>query len=458
MTTPSRFAVAIACLLSAPAWSTAQQLPSPGLKFPELIELARAADASGDAARAARLALLARARLVERPDPFAESAIVQIFEDLASGAAERARLYGELVDSSPGAEEGLGEAVTASLRAVADPLAAQVDELIEQGFKLSAAFALEPLWFLDPARALEAHGRIQAIEVAAIAAGDEGTNTALRLSEAMSRGTGGAALASVDSVDPNQDRIAKLRRESALALVQVAETAVTGQVPWLALDVAEYGPLLFALYPNQFRAVRKEARDALAKPRAAASKVALAAMLKGSKKLLPAQDWTVGPEVVQFPLGQSKRALLLGAAPVKGGFRFAAQLDADFAKCPVGIAFAAKDENDFCAVTLEQENKKPGARVRRFVKGTPKLLCRWAAPLDLDGAEGRTSWQVTIEVRGKVLWLRVGTSPWVQGALGDADGDGRVGFFLDERAESTAKERAQASFVEFEPFAAPAKR
>ncbi|MBI4878451.1 MAG: hypothetical protein HY812_02160 [Planctomycetes bacterium] len=423
-----------------------QHLPSPGTSFDQLLGMTNAAIEAGDGARAARLALLVRSRLLVRPDPTRDDAMVCIFEDMTTGAAERAREY---LAAAEKFGDGLGSLgpVEDALGKVAAPLIAQVDSLIEKKYKECALFVLEPLWALDPRAALDALARIEAIPDSDAAEGDDPLASSLRLSESMSRGMSGAALASIPVDDPNGKPIEELRRNSALAMVDVSGKALAKGFPWVAIDLAGIATSLFPIYPNRFESVTADARKRLVKERAVLSKAVVSELFMSGRKALDAQSWRVTADSVQFPPSKGKPGLLVTKDPIEGDYRFAMELSSDFERAPQGFAFGYKSDDDYCAAIFMNHEGHPAVKIQHYVNGEPKRLHSWDGPAGIDTKDKRAAWPIFFELHGRTLWLQIGNSPWILCSRMDMDFLGSIGLYVCEESEG---KNAKASLFEFE--------
>ncbi len=429
----------------------AQRMPSPAVGFDSLLEATKAS--AKDPKRAARYALLARSRIIQRAETKPEEAVLKAFDDLTTGAAKRAKEYQAVVDEIGPAAVDLGPA-TAALAELARPLFAQAESLIGKKYKECALFVIEPVWGIDPKKCLELLDKINAITNAPEE--DSGLAVALHLGDSMSRGAGGAAIMSLESSSTTQKEIEDLRRASALAMVPVAKKAVEGGTPWVALDIANVASVLFALYPKQFAEVNESAWKALSKARTDASKAAVNEVFKKTKMGLVAKSFTVGSDSIKFPTASKKAGLIVTAKPIEGDYRFAMDLKSDFEHCHPGFVFGYKSDDDFCAAVVTLLDDHPVVSVRHYVKGEAKYLYSWDAPEKATAGSGDGSWPVAFELRGKTLWAQVGTFPWAHWKLKDIDPTGAIGLFLDDSSES--KQKTEASRFEFEQLNTTAER
>jgi hypothetical protein len=438
--------------LGSPA--SAQRLPSPASGFDELLERATAASKAGDEELATRLLWLARSRIVVRPDPYDLGSMTRIFEDMATGAEERAARYLEAIGgfAAPPSPFGPGSAVAAEIAA---ELAAQAESLVGSGHFMSATFVIEPLYAFDPALALGFAKRIRTPEAskgvsAAAADEDRTTNSALRLAESMSRGTAGGAITSIEQMSAIGKEIADLRRSTSLRLVDVARAALDGGAPWIALDVAAIGPEIYPLYPNQFTEVKKAARAALTKPRAAASKPVVDKLFRSAKKGLAVKSWTIATDAVKFPATKDKAALLVTAKPIAGDFRFAMELDAHFGSCLPGFVMAHAGDDDFYVMSFAFSQKRPLIRIRRVRDGKSEDIHRYDPPEVLAGIAMAKPWPIVIERRGDTWWFRLDDLPWASFTPKSPWKAGAIGLHMEHAVD--AKTLASATCLEFESY------
>ncbi|MFG0316064.1 MAG: hypothetical protein ACF8XB_02230 [Planctomycetota bacterium JB042] len=428
--------------------AAAQHLPSPGAGFDRVLAMTKAAADDGDLPRAARLAMLARSRILVHPTGTPEEALLKAFDDLATDAAKRARLYVEAVEGLDLAAE-LGP-VAEALDALAGPLATQVDALIGEGYREAAKFAMQPLWFLDPVGALARLERAEAIATADLAPEDGTVSAALRLAETMSRGTSGAAIASLETQSPKQKEVETLRRDTALKIEEVAAAAIEADRPWLAIDLAGCAPAVFALYPKRFESLLGDARAALAKERADRSRDVVSKHFRSGRKGLKAKSFAASGDTVRFPPPKGKPGLLVTRDPIEGDFGLATEFDADFANAPPGIVFAHRSDDDFHVAIVLAYQGRPAVKVERYVDGEPARVHWWDGPTGIDPAK-KDPWPVRLERHGGAIWLRLGTSEWIEVDAKGEDLTGAVGFYLYEKAEG--KRRAEATALELELYA-----
>lgn len=423
-----------------------QRMPSPGTDFDQLLRLLDAAVEEGQPERAARLALLARSRILVRPDHTKQEALLRIFDDMATGASERARKYLEKVANLG---EGIGSLglVDDALRKVAEPLITQVNSLIETDYKECAAFVLEPLWAFAPEEALALLARIQEIRDGNRPPGDKPMSTGLRLGDAMSRGTSGAILVGTPIDDPNYKSIEELRRNSALAMVEVSQAALDGGLPWVAIDLAEISTAIFPVYPGRFEQVTTAARKELVKQRTAASKAVVTKLLKRGQKSLSQKSWRITADAVTFPTARGKPGLLVTKDPVEGDYRFAMDLWTDFEHGPQGFVFGYKSDDDFCTAIFMLYEGLTAVKIERYLKGEPQRLHWWEGPAGIDTGDRKAAWPIAFERHDQTAWLQIGNSPWIRYSGEDVDLSGSIGLYLYEKAQG---KNAKASMFEFE--------
>ena len=434
---------------TSPLWmpaAAAQRMPSPGTDFDQLLRLADASIQAGDADLAARLTLLARSRILIRPDHTRVDAMLLMFDDMATGAAQRTRQF---LPALSKLEDGLGSLgpVQVALQQLASPLITQVEGLIDEQYKGAALFVLEPLWALYPAEALELHARIEAIEDADAPPGDKQLMVGLRLSDTMSRGTAGAAVVSVDGDNERQLPIQALRRKTALEMVTVSQQALDQGLAWVAIDLAEISTLLFPLYPQRFEEIMLAARKQLTRERTSLSRAAVAKLFRRATKSLAQKSWRIGSDAITFPPSKGKPGLLVTKHVFEGDFRFAMEILADFEQGPPGFAFAYKGDDDFCAASIMNYEGRAAVKLEHFVNGKPERLHWWDGPAGFDIKNQRTAWPVAFELHGQSLWLQIGNSSWIRYTAKDLDLEGAIGLYLSEQ---TTTMKAKANMFEFE--------
>lgn len=440
----------LGCCFSGASVARAQHLPSPGIEFAQLLEMAGAAAEDGRPERAARLALLARSRVLEIVDATDAASLRRDFADVTATTAQRAREYLAAEERFAAAFGSLGP-VPAALDELAAPLAQQVVSFVERRYPETATYVLEPLWVLAPRLALDLHAQIQEISDPNLV-DDKLLAVTLRTSELMTRRISSDAIQRIGGIDvPEADRapIEELRKSTAQGLVETAKKALAADLPWVAVDLAEVTTNLFPFQRRTFDALVEQARGALADDRAAASRGVVTELFKLGKKVLAAKDWSLKTDSVRFPAPRGKPGLLVTKDSIDGDFRFAMELDTDFEHAPAGFAFAVRGSDDYCVAMFLDYGTKPAVKVERYVKGKPERLFWWdAASSPTRGRATGTPRSTYVERHGQTLWLRFGDSPWIRYDANGIDLSGAIGLYHYEKSEGKAP--ATASRFEFE--------
>ncbi len=423
----------------------AQRIPSRGTDFEQLLAMAHAAAAAKQTERGARLAFLARSRILVRATRTAEEAMLRAFDDIQTGAVKRAQRYVEVLGNDTAALAL--PAFDAAVDAIAAPLKAQADALIAANYKQCASFVIEPLWTFDPAWALEAVERMSAIPPADIPKDDEATANAMRLGESMSWGVPGI-YADLGTPSARQKEIQDLRRKSAGDLVGVAKAAIAAKLYWSAWDLEFIGPTILPLSAERFWETTDEARPALGPLRGALSKSTIAAFFKNAKKGLANKGWKVGADAIDFPPTKTKKpGLFVTATAIDGDYRFAGTFATQLGIAPVGIVFAYKSDDDFCAAVFSAVDGKAHIDVDHYVKGTPTEIHRWTAASPIETNDPLASWPIAFERHGDSVWMTISDFGWAV-AKANVDLDGAFGFYLPATAEPTRP--MQVAALDFE--------
>lgn len=435
-----------AVLFLVPAGTaTAQRIPSRGTDFEQLLAMVREAADAKQTERAARLAFLARSRILVRANRTAEEAMVRAFDDIETAAVKRAERYVEVLGGDAAALAL--PAFDAAIEKIAAPLKEQADALIEAKYKNCASFVIEPLWTFDPAWALDAVARMSAIPAADALADDSATASALRIGESMSWGVPGV-YAEVGTPSARQKEIQDLRRKSGGELVGVAKAAIAAKLYWSAWDLEFIGPTILPLAAQRFWETTDEARPALGPLRNALSKKTIASVFKGAKKGLANKGWKVGADAIDFPPTKTKKpGLFVTATPMDGDYRFAGTFATQLGIAPVGIVFAYKSDDDFCAAVFSAVDGKAHIAVDHFVKGTPTEIDRWTAASPIETSDPLASWPIAFERHGDKLWMTIADFGW-NVAEAKVDLDGAFGFYLPATAEPTRT--MQVAALDFE--------
>lgn len=448
----SKFVMAcVAVLFLVPAnLATAQRLPSRGTDFEQLLAMTREAIDAKQTERAARLAFLARSRILVRANRTSEEAMLRAFDDIETDAVKRAQRYVEVLGGDAAALAL--PAFDAAIDKVAAPLKTQADALIEAKYKNCASFVIEPLWTFDPAWALDAVARMSAIPRAELIEDDSVTASALRLGESMSWGVPGV-YAELGTPSARQKEIQDLRRKSGGELVGVAKAAIAAKLYWSAWDLEFIGPTILPLAAQRFWETTDEARPALGALRSALSKRTLATVFKGAKKGLANKGWKVGADAIDFPSTKTKKpGLFVTATPIDGDYRFAGTFATQLGIAPVGIVFAYKSDDDFCAAVFSAVDGKAHVDVDHFVKGSPTELHRWTAASPIETSDPLASWPIAFERHGDTVWMTISDFGWAV-AKAEIDLDGAFGFYLPATAEPTRP--MQVAGLDFERLPPP---
>ena len=448
-TTLRTVALIVAAIVTTGEAAHAQHLPSPGTGFEALLEMAAERNEAGDTRRAARLLLLARARIQASPGGDDQRARIKAqLEDDGTATAARARVYLEAAAGFGDEEVFLGP-VPATFTSLADPLIEQVDLLIGDDHPRSARVVLEPVWALDPTKALSAHARIEAI-ADVVSEADLMLYGALRIARSLPRRGEGVPFAipklPVDSA--YRDPIEQQREKTALALAELAQRTLDDGFPWVALDIAQIVPELFRTPTDAFDGVVKKAYEGLAKERKAASRQVVSDRFRSAQKRLSSKSWSVSGDTVKFPAAKGKPGLLATKAPVDGDFRLAMDLSSDFQNAPVGLVFAYRSDEDYCAAIFMNYQGRAAVKVEHYVDGEPKRLHWWDGSAGVDMRARQTTWPIAFERHDRTIWIRIGAVPWMEFEIKDLDLSGSTGLYLYEKAK--AKSRATASRLEFE--------
>ena len=445
----STFAALISIAASSPT-ATAQRLPSRGTDFEQLLAMTRAAADAKQTERAARLAFLARSRILVRPNSKGQEGMLRIFDDVETDAVARAKRYVEVL--GPVKKVLAIEKLDAALAKIADPLKAQVEGLITDKYKTCAAFVIEPLWAFDVEWTLDAVERIHAIPDAGVPEEDKSNNTGLRMSDWSARDSDGAISMTLGDPSPRAKTIAGLRRDSGHALVDVAKSLVDADLDWFAWDLEFIGPQIFALSPRAFWPATDLAMPQLTKPRLALSKSVIAQYFKSPKKGLVNKAWKVGAEDITFPPNKVKKpGLLVTGAPLKTDFRFAGTFGTDLALAPVGIVFAYKSDDDYCVAMISSaDGGHPHVEVDHVVKGKPTELGKWQAEEKLQTDDPLVTWPIAFERHGSVVWLLFVDFGW-QVFDTKLDLTGNFGFYLPAEAQP-ARESINVVSLDLEPL------
>jgi hypothetical protein len=110
--------------------ATAQRIPSHGTDFEQLLAMVRAAVDAKQPERAARLAFLARSRILVRANRSAEEAMLRAFDDVEADAVKRAERYVEVLGGDTNAFAL--PAFDVAIDKIAAPLKEQADTLIAE--------------------------------------------------------------------------------------------------------------------------------------------------------------------------------------------------------------------------------------------------------------------------------------------------------------------------------------
>lgn len=440
---------AVALLLTTSA--IAQHHPSPGTSFEQLLAMTRAAIDAHQNERAARHAMLARARILVRPNPFEKDALVHCFDDIHTPAVARAKLYVAAIGKDRKAIESLGP-VSVALAKIGEGFARQAEALIARNYKECVFFAIEPLWAFDPERALALVEKAEAI--ADVAEDDAPSNASLQFAEAMARGASGRIQVAVGEDTATVKEIKALRKSSAPAMAEAGKTALEAHFPWVAIDLAGLAPSIFAYDGGDLGRTREAAWKALVKPRDAASKAIVSKWFATPKKTLPNTGWAVAGGAVRFPPAKAQRGLFLTSKKIEGDFSFCVDIATDFDHRQLGLAFAYKSDDDFCALFVKRFDGKPGFLMSHYVKGEPEPFGKWIESETTVVGDDLPAWPLALERHGDMLSFAIGEFSWSFVPAKDLDLTGSVGLFCDDTA--TCADKAEASRFELEELPAAA--
>src|SRR5690606_15206153 len=100
------------------------------------------------------------------------------------------------------------------------------------------------------------------------------------------------------------------------------------------------------------------------------------------KKALRKTGWSVSDGVVRFPPAKAQRGLFLSSKKVTGDFSFTVNVDTDFDQRQVGMVFAYKSDDDYCALFVKRFDGKPGFLMSHYVDGQPAPFGKWIEQSD----------------------------------------------------------------------------
>ncbi|MBI4881745.1 MAG: hypothetical protein HY812_19105 [Planctomycetes bacterium] len=124
-------------------------------------------------------------------------------------------------------------------------------------------------------------------------------------------------------------------------------------------------------------------------------------------------------------------------------------------KDTVGLVFAYKSDDDYCALFVKRFDGKPGFLMSHYVDGQPTPFGKWIEQSDTVVGEDVPGWPLALERHGDTMCFAIGEFAWSFVPAQDLDLTGSVGLFCDDQETNKASAEASRLDIEELPAAKP---